>query len=56
LAGKPLRWTLRQLGVILAVLWGAATITFIAVKLIPGDPVSILTGGENIVGQAERAS
>jgi peptide/nickel transport system permease protein len=55
LAYKPLRWTLQQLGVILAVLWGAATVTFIAVKLIPGDPVSILTGGENIVGQAERA-
>lgn len=39
---------------IVAVLWGAATIAFIAVKLIPGDPVSILTGGENIVDAAER--
>jgi peptide/nickel transport system permease protein len=37
------------------VLWGAATISFVAVKLIPGDPVSILTGGENVVDQAERA-
>ncbi len=36
-------------------LWGAATISFLAVKLIPGDPVSILTGGENVVDQAERA-
>ncbi|MFT4185568.1 MAG: ABC transporter permease [Rhizobium sp.] len=44
----------RRLGVIVAVLWGAATIAFIAVKLIPGDPVSILTGGENIVDAAER--
>jgi peptide/nickel transport system permease protein len=51
---KLLRRGLRQLGVILAVLWGAATITFVAVKLIPGDPVSILTGGENVVDQAER--
>jgi peptide/nickel transport system permease protein len=39
---------------VLAVLWGAATITFFAVKLIPGDPVSILTGGENVVDQAGR--
>ena len=52
---KPLRWGLGHLGVILAVLWGAATIAFVAVKLIPGDPVSILTGGENIVDEAERA-
>jgi peptide/nickel transport system permease protein len=46
---------LHHLGVILAVLWGAATIAFVAVKLIPGDPVSILTGGENVVDLAERA-
>jgi peptide/nickel transport system permease protein len=50
-----LRWGLRHLGVILAVLWGAATITFIAVKLIPGDPVSILTGGENVMDEAGRS-
>jgi peptide/nickel transport system permease protein len=54
-ARNLLRWALRHLGVILAVLWGAATIAFVAVKLIPGDPVSILTGGENIVDEAERA-
>jgi peptide/nickel transport system permease protein len=36
---------LRRLVVILVALWGAATIAFVAVKLIPGDPVSILTGG-----------
>jgi peptide/nickel transport system permease protein len=48
------RWALRHLGLVLAVLWGAATITFFAVKLIPGDPVSILTGGENVVDQAGR--
>jgi peptide/nickel transport system permease protein len=50
-----MRSTLRRLGVILAVLWGAATIAFVAVKLIPGDPVSILTGGENVADSAERA-
>jgi peptide/nickel transport system permease protein len=49
-----LRWGLRHLGVILAVLWGAATISFVAVKLIPGDPVAILSGGENVVDNAER--
>lgn len=46
---------MQQLGVIFAVFWGAATITFVAVKLVPGDPVSILTGGENVVDQAGRA-
>jgi peptide/nickel transport system permease protein len=49
------RWALSHLGVILAVLWGAGTISFVAVKLIPGDPVTILTGGENVVDEAERA-
>jgi peptide/nickel transport system permease protein len=54
-ARKLLRLGARRLGVVLAVLWGAATIAFIAVKLIPGDPVSVLTGGENVVDEAERA-
>jgi peptide/nickel transport system permease protein len=54
-ARNLLRWGLRHLGVVLAVLWGAATIAFVAVKLIPGDPVSILTGGENVVDPAERS-
>lgn len=49
------RFGLEHLGVVLAVLWGAATISFLAVKLIPGDPVTILTGGENVVDEAERA-
>jgi peptide/nickel transport system permease protein len=55
-SGRSLaRWGLRRLGVILAVLWGAATIAFVAVKLIPGDPVAILAGGENVADKAERA-
>jgi peptide/nickel transport system permease protein len=54
-AHKPVRWAMQHLGVIFAVLWGAATITFVVVKLIPGDPVSILTGGENVVDEAARA-
>ena len=53
-ARKLVRWGLAHLGVILAVLWGACTLSFIALKLNPGDPVAILMGGENIVGEAER--
>ncbi|WP_183608966.1 ABC transporter permease [Rhizobium sp. BT04] len=50
-----IRAGLKRLGVVVAVLWGAATIAFAAVKLIPGDPVSVLSGGENVVDAAERA-
>ncbi|EIC86155.1 ABC transporter permease [Serratia sp. M24T3] len=46
---------IKRLLTILAVLWGAATLTFIALKLIPGDPVSILSGGANVVDDAFRA-
>ena len=42
----------KRLLTIVAVLWGAATLTFIAVKLIPGDPVSILIGSANSVVDA----
>jgi len=45
----------RRLLTIVAVLWGAATLTFIAVKLIPGDPVTILIGGgDSVVDAAFR--
>ncbi|GES42291.1 hypothetical protein RsS62_15430 [Rhizobium dioscoreae] len=53
---KLFQTAVRRTGVIVAVLWGAATIAFIAVKLIPGDPVAILAGGENVVDEAERAA
>ncbi len=43
-----------RLGMILSVLWGACTITFIVVKLIPGDPVAVLTGGENVADPSVR--
>lgn len=46
---------IQRLFTLLAVLWGAATLTFIALKLIPGDPVSILSGGANVVDDAFRA-
>ena len=54
-ARRLVRAGVQRVGVILAVLWGAATIAFVAVKLIPGDPVAVLTGGENVVAAAERA-
>ncbi|MGO8149649.1 ABC transporter permease [Rhizobium leguminosarum] len=49
-----IRAVAHRLGVVAAVLWGAATIAFIAVKFIPGDPISILAGGENIIDAAGR--
>ncbi|MDX5628464.1 MULTISPECIES: ABC transporter permease [unclassified Brenneria] len=46
----------QRLFTIVAVLWGAATLSFIAVKLIPGDPVSIIIGGgDAVVDEAFRA-
>jgi peptide/nickel transport system permease protein len=48
------RRALGRLGMVLTVLWGAASIAFIAVKLVPGDPVTVLTGGENVADDAVR--
>ncbi|WP_080793181.1 ABC transporter permease [Corynebacterium pacaense] len=45
---------LRRLVETLLVVWGAATIAFVAVKAIPGDPVAIMAGGENIVDAEQR--
>jgi len=36
--------SLRRLGGILLVVWGAATATFLAVRLVPGDPVDVMLG------------
>ncbi|MBU9815895.1 ABC transporter permease [Rahnella sp. C60] len=47
---------LHRLLSIIAVLWGAATLTFIAIKLIPGDPILIMSGGENVVDDVWRAT
>jgi len=47
---------LHRLFTVIAVLWGAATLTFIALKLIPGDPVLILSGGDSVVDDAYRAT
>jgi ABC-type dipeptide/oligopeptide/nickel transport system permease component len=35
---------LRRLALCVVVVWGAVTITFIAVRLVPGDPASVLLG------------
>lgn len=46
----------RRLLTVVAVLWGAATLSFIAVKMIPGDPVAIIIGGgDSVVDEALRA-
>lgn len=45
---------LNRLLMIAVVLWGAATIAFVVVKLIPGDPVSVISGGDNIVDGPQR--
>lgn len=47
---------LNRLLTVALVLWGAATIAFVVVKLIPGDPVSVLSGGGNIVDGPQRAA
>jgi peptide/nickel transport system permease protein len=38
------RWGVRLLGVV-GVLWGAATVTFLAQQLMPGDPAQTILGG-----------
>lgn len=38
-------WLLLRLGGVLFVLWSAATITFFAIRLIPGDPAQAILGG-----------
>ncbi|CAK9883936.1 MAG: hypothetical protein XXXJIFNMEKO3_00310 [Candidatus Erwinia impunctatus] len=52
---RKLRFVIHRLLMIVAVLWGAATLSFVVVKFIPGDPVSILTGGEGVVDETVRA-
>ncbi|MHC9043197.1 ABC transporter permease [Microbacterium saperdae] len=43
-AGRILGWVGRRLGGIVAVMWAAATMSFLALKLLPGDPVDALLG------------
>jgi len=43
--GSAARWLLARLAGLVGVLWAAATVTFIAVRLIPGDPAEAILGG-----------
>ncbi|MGV8969088.1 MAG: ABC transporter permease [Microbacteriaceae bacterium] len=45
----------RHLGGILLVVWGAATAGFIALKSIPGDPVSIMLGVQSTVSESVKS-
>jgi peptide/nickel transport system permease protein len=42
---SALQWVLARLGGLVVVLWAAATLTFFALRLIPGDPAEALLGG-----------
>ncbi|WP_165068027.1 ABC transporter permease [Marisediminicola senii] len=50
-AGRPrtrlpaLRWLLLRLGGAVFVVWAVATVTFFAIRLIPGDPAEAIVGG-----------
>ncbi len=44
-------YILRRLGHALIVLWGAVTLSFLLVQLIPGDPVVIMLGGGGSGGE-----
>ncbi|MEV0355470.1 ABC transporter permease [Nocardia sp. NPDC050697] len=42
---EPLRWLAGRLALALLVMWGAATVTFAGLLLIPGDPARAVAGG-----------
>ncbi|WP_414672888.1 ABC transporter permease [Lacisediminihabitans sp.] len=45
-ARRPwLAWTLLRLGGVIFVLWAVSTVTFFAIRLIPGDPAEAIVGG-----------
>ncbi|HEV7948928.1 MAG TPA: ABC transporter permease [Glaciihabitans sp.] len=43
--GTAVTWLLARVGGLIIVLWAAATLTFIALRLIPGDPAEAVLGG-----------
>ncbi|HEV7812705.1 MAG TPA: ABC transporter permease [Leifsonia sp.] len=47
------RWLVERLGGLLFVLWAAATLTFFAIRLIPGDPAEAVLGGPGSQASAE---
>jgi peptide/nickel transport system permease protein len=48
-----LPWALLRLGGVLFVLWAVATVTFFAIRLIPGDPAEAILGGPGSQASAE---
>jgi peptide/nickel transport system permease protein len=50
---RPLVWVAARVGGAVAVLWAAATGTFFAVRLIPGDPAQAVLGGPGSQASAE---
>lgn len=52
-SGRWLRWLLARLGGIVFVLWAVATLTFFAIRLIPGDPAEAILGGPGSQASAE---
>jgi peptide/nickel transport system permease protein len=42
---RLVRWWLRRALLAIVVLWGAATLTFIGLHLLPGDPARLIAGG-----------
>ena len=51
--GRLIRWALLRLGGVLFVLWAVATVTFFALRLIPGDPAEAILGGPGSQASAE---
>jgi peptide/nickel transport system permease protein len=51
--GRLARWAILRLGGIVFVLWAVATVTFFALRLIPGDPAEAVLGGPGSQASAE---
>jgi peptide/nickel transport system permease protein len=51
--GRMTRWVLLRLGGVVFVLWAVATVTFFALRLIPGDPAEAVLGGPGSQASAE---
>ncbi|WP_396668238.1 ABC transporter permease [Microbacterium sp. R86528] len=54
LRGRSLTWVGRHVASIVFVLWGAATLAFVAVRIIPGDPVEVMLGPQAQISDAAK--
>ncbi|TIH37113.1 ABC transporter permease [Subtercola vilae] len=52
-AAPLLRWLLLRLGGVVFVLWAVSTVTFFAIRLIPGDPAEAIVGGPGSEASAD---